>query len=148
MKLSKTTNPLLPSQLKWLEDMEINNWKYEDGLVNVKGDVDIHNKNLTKIPVQFGYVSGYFDCSYNQLTSLSGSPKEVGGDFNCIYNQLTSLSGAPREVGGGFNCIYNQLTSLSGSPEEVGGNFYCWNNKFKIEPDHSYIKIGGRFEWQ
>ena len=54
---------------------------------------------------------------------------EVGGDFNCSYNQLTTLEGSPREVGGNFNCSYNQLTTLEGSPMEVGGNFYCNNNK-------------------
>ena len=127
MKLSEITNPLSPSQLKWLEDMKIKNWKYEDGVVNVKGNVNISHKKLTKIPVQFGYVSENFDCSYNQLTSLSGAPKEVGGDFYCSYNQLTSLSGAPKEV---------------------GGSFWCKNNKFKSEPDHSLIKIGGGFIWK
>jgi hypothetical protein len=41
---------------------------------------------------------GYFGCSYNQLTSLEGSPKEVGGSFDCSYNQLTSLEGSPKEL--------------------------------------------------
>jgi hypothetical protein len=127
--LVKDVKDLLPSQLKWLEDMEIKNWKYEEGIINVNGDVIISNKILTKIPVQFGYVSGSFYCRNNQLTSLSGAPKEVGGDFSCHNNKLTSLSGAPKEIGGNFWCDNNKLTSLSGGPKEVGEDFWCNNNQ-------------------
>jgi hypothetical protein len=52
----------------------------------------------------------------------------VGFSFHCSYNQLTSLEGAPREVPGNFSCRNNQLTSLRGAPKEVGRNFFCLNN--------------------
>jgi hypothetical protein len=108
---------------------DIENYTIKDGLVHVDGSVNLYNKGLTKLPLKFGEVSGYFDCSNNQLTSLEGAPSRVGGNFTCWNNQLTSLEGAPTRVGGSFNCSYNQLTSLEGAPEVVEKNFYCHNNK-------------------
>jgi hypothetical protein len=29
----------------------------------------------------------------------------------------------------------------------VGGKFKCFGNRFKSEPDHSFIHIDGGFEW-
>lgn len=71
---------------------EIQNWLCEmditaqvvisvDLKVNVFGVVDLNGKNLTHLPVQFGVVKGHFDCSYNQLSNLRGSPREVDGNF-------------------------------------------------------------------
>ena len=82
-------------------------------------------KSLKGAPTEVG---GWFDCSYNQLTSLEGAPQKVGGDFNCHSNQLPSLEGAPTTVGGDFSCSMNKLTSLKGAPREVGENFYCHSN--------------------
>jgi hypothetical protein len=100
-----------------------------DGTVDVNGDVNLHNKGLTKLPLKFGRVTGYFYCDNNQLTTLEGSPQSVGGTFYCNDNQLTSLEGSPKAVGGEFSCDYNQLTSLEGAPQSVGGSFYCYQNK-------------------
>ncbi len=61
------------------------------GNVDVKGNVSMRHNNLSEIPVPFGRVEGYFDCSYNQLTTLKNLPKYIGGSFNCSYNQLTTL---------------------------------------------------------
>jgi hypothetical protein len=116
--------------VEWLHSMDIYDYDICDGVVHVVGDVDIPNKGLTSIPVQFGYVSGNFYCRANLLDSLEGCPNEVGGNFDCGYNELTSLKGCPREVGGDFNCISNDLESLEGCPKEVGGSFYCQRNKF------------------
>jgi len=99
-----------------------------DGTVDVDGNVNLYNKGLDEIPLKFGYVSGYFDCGNNKLTSLEGSPREVGGYFDCRYNQLTSLVSAPEEVGDSFHCWGNGLTSLMGAPEQIGGDFDCDNN--------------------
>ena len=76
----------------------------DDGSIDVNGDVDLYYTQLTKLPLKFGFVSGYFDCSDNNLTTLEGGPRQVGGYFNCSENQLTTLEGGPREVGGSFNC--------------------------------------------
>jgi hypothetical protein len=57
----------------------------------------------------FKYISRYFDCSHNQLTSLKGCPAYVGGGFYCYFNKLTSLDGCPIYVGGSFYCCYNKV---------------------------------------
>ena len=134
-----------------LNDFGIQNYEIiqENGkfIVNVDGNVKLNNRNLNRIPFNFGIVSGDFYCNHNQLTSLEGAPNEVGRDFYCRYNQLTSLEGAPNEIGGHFDCSKNQLTSLDGAPNEVGRNFLCIDNsiKFTVE-DVENIKIGGGFK--
>jgi hypothetical protein len=121
-----------------------------NGTVDVNGDVDMFDMNLTEMPVKFGKVTGYFhcvnnklttlegaplsvggyfDCSDNRLTTLEGAPLSVGGDFSCNYNQLTNLKASPESVRGDFSCTFNQLTSLVGAPKSVEGSFYCYDNK-------------------
>src|SRR5690606_19501070 len=98
---------------KWLDKMEIENYTInEDLTVDVKGDVDIIQRELNKIPVQFGIIEGWFECKKNKLTSLEGAPKVVEGVFNCSDNNLTSLEGCPKIVEGYFCCSGNKLTSL------------------------------------
>lgn len=110
---------------------EINNWlQYYVGLegctinddltVDVEGDVTINYKDMEKIPIQFGKVSGDFKIRGNRLTSLKGCPNEVGGSFQCSYNQLTSLEHCPKKVGGHFDCMNNNLKSLDHIPESIG----------------------------
>ena len=98
----------------------------DDGSIDVNGDVSLYNRYLTKIPLRFRNVTGYFDCSYNNLTSLEGSPVSVGGDFKCSYNQLTSLEFMSK-IGSYFNCDYNNIIDFIGFIEPVG-NFYCVSN--------------------
>jgi len=98
------------------------------GLVDVNGHVDLDNKQLTKIPFEFGNVSGNFSCEDNQLSSLKGSPIHVGGGFNCNDNELTTLEGAPETVGGYFTCSNNRLLTLKGAPKKVGGWVICYDN--------------------
>ena len=83
-------------------------------------------KSLKGAPTEVG---GYFSCYNNQLTSLKGAPHKVDGNVYCHSNRLTSLEGAPKEVGGYFRCPYNQLTSLEGAPQKVGEGFDCSNNQ-------------------
>ena len=105
----------------------------KDGFIinfgKITGDFDCSSLDLVSLkgaPIEVG---GTFDCSYNQLTSLKGAPQEVGRNFWCIHNQLFSLKGAPQEVGGDFWCSDNRLTSLKGAPQIVGGNFMCSSNQ-------------------
>jgi len=100
-----------------------------DGLVDVAGDVYLSSKGLNKLPLKFGKVTGNFECDYNELTTLEGSPREVTGNFYCTYNKLTTLEGSPREVTGNFYCTDNQLTTLEFGPREVTGDFNCRYNK-------------------
>lgn len=100
-----------------------------DGSIDVDGDVDLSNKDLSVFPLSFNIVSGHFDCSLNKITSLIGGPKTVGGFYDCSYNRLTSLTGSPEHILDEFNCSENQLTSLVGGPIKVEGIFDCGNNQ-------------------
>ena len=62
-----------------------------DGSVDVDGDVVLSYCGLTKLPLKFGKVTGYFFCYRNQLTTLEGSPNVVGEEFYCYGNQLTTF---------------------------------------------------------
>ena len=95
--------------------------------------------------INFGKVTGNFDCSIIGLKSLKGAPQEVGGCFSCYKNQLTSLKGAPQTVGGTFWCRDNKLTSLKGAPQKVGGNFSCSNNQFS-SLEGAPQEVGGWFD--
>jgi len=101
----------------------------DDGTIDVKDNVCLCHKSLTSIPVQFGVVHGDFDCSFNRLKTLKGSPKFVKGNFNCSNNLLVSLYGAPQYVEGSFYCHDNQLTSLNNITKKINGILYCYNNK-------------------
>ena len=109
----------------WITNYTINS----DGSIDVEGNVNLSNLELTKLPLKFGRVGGNFNFGHNELTTLKGSPREVGGNFFCSHNKLTTLEGGPREVGGSFGCSNNQLTTLEGAPREVGGDFYCSYNQ-------------------
>jgi hypothetical protein len=141
---------------------EIENWSINsEGLVDVQGDVFL--RDIKNIPLKFGEVSGYFDCSHRHsrkrriirskidqpsssritLSSLDGSPHTVGGGFVCSNAGLKSLKGGPNKVGGDFYCGWNNLTSLEFCPSSVGTNFYCGWNKIREFTGLKYI--GGDF---
>ena len=115
-----------------------------DGTFDVDGNVKLNRMDLDKLPLKFGRVTGFFDCSCNRLTSLNGGPKEVGGNFNCHFNKLNSLEGSPIGVGGNFYCYNNNITSLNGGPKEVGGIFYCRVNKL-TSLEGAPEEVGGNF---
>ena len=95
----------------------------------VTGHFDCSELALVSLKGAPTEVGGYFDCHNNRLTSLEGAPQEVGGRFDCSRNQLTSLEGAPKEIGGWFDCSDNRLTSLEGAPQKIGGDFSCFGNQ-------------------
>ena len=103
-----------------------------DGSVDVDGSVYLNNKGLTKLPIKFNRVNGFFDCFNNQLTSLIGGPERVDGGFKCTYNKLTSLKGSPKEVSGNFKCSYNKITTLKGSPIIINGYLELIDNPISI----------------
>jgi len=82
---------------------------YSKYIINVEGCVDLEDKILKKIPIQFGYVTSFFDISNNYVRSLKGCPKKIDGYFSCANNDLTSLEGCPEEVGGNFYCYSNNV---------------------------------------
>lgn len=107
----------------------------EDGSVDVDGNVFLNDirkyygARLTKLPLNFGKVTGDFVCSENELASLEGCPEWVGGTFDCSYNKLTSLVGSPKSVGGRFYCEQNLLTSLVGGPGVVLYAYCAYDNQ-------------------
>lgn len=120
--------------INWLDKHGITNYTINDDCtIDVDRDVNLTYKSLKKIPsfIQFGIVKGNFHCSYNELISLKGSPREVGGCFYCVINKLKSLKGTPKEIRGNFYCSKNNLTTLEGAPEKIGKDFYCCLNKLK-----------------
>jgi hypothetical protein len=64
---------------KYLENYTIN----PDNTIDVNGDVNLNDRlgDMEKLPVKFKKVSGYFDCSWNNLTTLEYCPKFVGEHF-------------------------------------------------------------------
>ena len=94
-----------------------------DGSIDVDGDVGLFDRGLTELPLTFNKVTGYFDCSWNNLTSLKGCPRWIGGYFSCINNRLPSLEFSPEYVGGHFYCLWNKLTD-NYCDTEIGGGFY------------------------
>lgn len=100
---------------------------YASGIYTINGDVSISNRNLTSMNFGDCIVTGVFDCSHNQLTTLQGSPINAGV-FYCTHNLLNSLIGAPTSVNMTFDCSFNALVSLQGAPNNIV-NFYCNNNQ-------------------
>ena len=95
----------------------------DDGTIDVAEDIYISYKGLTELPLRFNKVSGNFDCSNNQLTSLKGNPRWIGGYFNCTNNRLTSLEFSPEFVGTDFYWVYNDLID-NYCDTEITGRFY------------------------
>ena len=113
----------------WLNQYEISNFTIRsDGIVDVDDDVDLTGFDEPILPVQFGKVSGSFNCYGSALISLQGTPQTVGGDFDCHCTLVTSLQGSPRFIGGSFDCYSTKIKSLDGAPASVGGGFYCDDN--------------------
>ncbi len=111
----------------WLAEMGIIDYTVGDDLVvNVAGDVNISNKNLTMIPVQFGVLDGDFNCSFNRLTTLIGAPESCR-IFDCYNNRLTSLIGGPVSCLT-IDCSDNEITGLTGAPKTCDF-FYCSHNQ-------------------
>jgi hypothetical protein len=134
-----------PTEIKnWLDKMNIKNYTIsESGMVNVSDSVDISNKNLTSIPIQFGLIDGSFDCSHNQLTSFHNFPRVITKFLSCYANKFTHLKDMP-EVGEGIDVSYNELVSLEGIQKTIKGYLYIQGNKLtslKGGPD----KIKGAF---
>ena len=85
-----------------------------DGSIDVDGDVELGVYKLDKIPLKFNNVSGYFNISYNNITSLEGCPKYIGETFYCNSNKLTSLEYFPNKIKYEILLKGNPLESLYG----------------------------------
>lgn len=119
----------------WLTKMSVTHYTITDDLtVDVDGVVDIYGKKLKEIPIQFGKVSGAFDCSDNELISLKGTPKIIQGSFNCSCNNLTSLeylSTDPATNILSFNASFNKIKTISNFPEIFNADIDLRNNQLR-----------------
>lgn len=128
---------------KWLKHVGIKHYYIDKNMiVDVYQKVDISNKNLKIIPVQFGKVHGDFDCERNRLFSLKGCPRIVKGNFDCGINNLKSLEYCPEEVGGRFGCDRNKLENLNYLPSVIFSSFICSSNKLTSFKDFPEIVNG------
>jgi hypothetical protein len=56
---------------KICNELKIDNYTINpDGSIDVDGGVYLDRRNLDRIPIKFNKVSGSFDCSNNNITSL------------------------------------------------------------------------------
>src|SRR3989339_2229527 len=83
--------------IKWAEDFgEDEAWVNEtfkfqlDGTTVVNTDLILEAKEIKQLPVGFMEVKGYLNVSKNFSLKLNGYPKKVSGYFECSYNDLSS----------------------------------------------------------
>lgn len=169
MKYIKKFNEDIPlHQQVWCRHLNLTDYTInEDDSIDVNENIIISHMGLNKIPIKFGIISGFFICTFNKLTTLENGPKEVGGfydcsnndintlshnslekcehNFNCSGNNLKLLKGAPKEICGGFNCSHNELTNLTNGPEIVDYDYNCENNMI-ISIEGYPKELGGSFK--
>lgn len=122
------TFPTDPDQIrlrmKKFFDLEPKYYEIDQGVVNVPA-WSVRSLTLMRLmPVQFGYVKGFFDVSGSGLISLEGSPHTVDGGFHARSVEIVNLVGGPKHVKKDYWCTENQLLqSLEGAPETVSGSF-------------------------
>jgi len=122
----------------------IENYSINDDLsIGVDGGVYLHNLKLEYLPLKFNYVNGNFDCGYNELKTLEGSPQTVSGNFSCYSNELKSLEGGLQTVGGDFDCYRNELKDLEHFPE-VSGDIDIGHNTVNLLV-YTFIKKADSF---
>ena len=127
----------------------------EDGTVDVDGDVNLFNlitdsdgKLNGRMPINFGKVTGYFDCGLNKLTTLEGSPKWVGKYFLCNMNMLKTLEGGPIVMIGGCNCESNNIINFKGFPDDFDGDLSINGNPvYKLLEKIPYEKWNKFIYW-
>ena len=78
---------------KYLRKRGIKNYTINsNGLIDVDGNVTYRGGEY-RIPsgIQFGHVSGFFSCTWGNLTSLVGAPLSLGGHFRCYSNDISPI---------------------------------------------------------
>ncbi len=115
-------------------------------IIHAKGDVDISNCGLKKLPAKFNKCERSFACGGNVLVTLEGCPSIIERGFYCAYNRLKTLENGPILCGGNYECNDNQLTTLKGTPKIILGTFDCSSNQIKsLEFCPEEIEGTGRF---
>lgn len=115
----------LNNYLKFNESIDNQFFKNKEDVKAWLNKMDI--KYLKSIPIQFGVVTGSFECQENELISLKGCPRKVGKFFNCGENKLTSLEYGPEIVEGEYHCYNNNIINLKGCSKNL---FYSRYDNF------------------
>ena len=116
----KETDPKKIEIIKLCKQYSIENYTINDDYsIDVYGNVNLSGFALTKIPIKFNIVKGYFICNGNRLENLENSPRRAMGNFFCInqYGNLKSLKGAPEYVAYNFDCHDNEALTEFYFPE-------------------------------
>ena len=121
-----------------------------DGTIDANQTVILHKINFGKLPIKFNKINGDFNCSWNYLTSLEGSPIEVNGGFYCNDNKLTSFEYAPKIIRGDFGCEWNNIKSFEYFPSYIKEKFWCYGNPiftvWKLFRDTNKIELLNDFD--
>jgi hypothetical protein len=132
-----------------IQDYTING----DGTVDVDGDVDLSERNLSKLPLKFGRVTGNFNCQNNKLTTLEGCPREVSGDFYCNNNQITIIKGElefvkvpPNIENNPIQEVYQLFSTFKSFQDSLDYNYFrspnqIVKNRFEEACEEAGIKI-------
>jgi len=93
----KSDNPLVSLDIgkkviieKWLDEMGVKNYIINDDY-SIDVDSNIYLRGcLYELPnfIKFNIINGYFDCAFNNLTSLEECPNIVKSSFNCEENKV------------------------------------------------------------
>lgn len=116
----------------WLFQYNINDFYVKKDLtVDVLGSVDISSQSLIEIPIQFGEVSGNFNCDNNLLTSFQGMPTEIGLALYASNNLISSFEGFPKYIGTSARLLSNEITHLIKLDTKIEKNLYLDYNSIK-----------------
>ena len=100
----------------------------KDGIVEMyRGDVDLAQLDLVRLPLRFREVTGEFSCGFNRLISLVGCPQKAGSVF-ANSNNLKSLVGGPETVLKTYDVSDNELETLDVLPVRIGEKFIASRN--------------------
>ncbi len=135
---------------EWTEEEKVNflNWYFpnmwtlnSDGEIDIDGNVNLYKLGLSELPVKFGTVTGFFNVSFNNLTSLENMPYSVGDYFDVQVNKITSLENFPSFVDNDIFIGWNNLKNLNGLPKTINGTLDCSANMLKgLEGFPKYIR--------
>lgn len=118
----------------WLLEMNIVNFHINADLeVLVAGDVELSNKGLKFLPVNFKKVYGNFNVIKNSLKTMEGFPEFVAGNCLAHHNKITSTNFCPMTVLGIFGLINNKIKSFDALPTHVGGDMKLNGNPLPID---------------
>lgn len=133
---------------KICERLKLQNYTVRDDLkVDIDGTVSLQFRRYANFPINFGKVTGDFNCySNDKLLTLEGFPEYVGGNIDmssCVL--ISDLSYLPKHIRGSWYCGSNySIRTLEGGPTKVD-NAFVIDNTWKLESLEGCPSVGGDF---